>query len=222
MGPLSGTTPVSGSGDLDLLVRNAERVGDDLRVHGAGALADLRARGEHPDAGGGELDRRARGELELSASGEPGAVPVERETDPPVRSGVRLALAAEARAAHRGAQHFERAAVVAQRWPVAVVSPGRSRLRSRRRTGSRPSASAMRSMWTSTAELGLRRAEAAERAVGRRVGEHRPGGDPDVRRSGRARPRGSRRGRAPPARASRRRRRRGSPRCPSPRGGRRG
>ena len=38
-----------------------------------------------------------------------------------------------------------------RRWPVAVVSPGRSALISRTRTGSSPSSAAMRSMWTSAA-----------------------------------------------------------------------
>ncbi len=38
-----------------------------------------------------------------------------------------------------------------RRWPVAVVSPGLKALTSRRRTGSRPSCSAIRSMCTSVA-----------------------------------------------------------------------
>src|SRR5439155_13195171 len=39
-----------GGVDLDVVVRQAERVGDNLRVHRPSALTDLRAADENPDA----------------------------------------------------------------------------------------------------------------------------------------------------------------------------
>ena len=51
VGPLSATTRRIGLRDFNVLIWNAERVGDDLRVHGARALSDLRA--AHGDSNAG-------------------------------------------------------------------------------------------------------------------------------------------------------------------------
>ena len=63
---------------------------------------------------------------------------------------------------------------------MAVVSPGRSALISRTRTGSSPSAVGNPVHVHFDRELRLRRAEPAERAVGRRVRHRRAAADADV------------------------------------------
>ena len=166
---------------------------------------------------GGQLERRLRRQLHLAAAGEAGAVEEERQPMPRFVPLPALALAREAGALDRLAQH-RRARSCRRRstWPVAVVSPGLSAFIARSVTGSMPSVSAMRSMCTSTRELRLRRAEAAERAVGRRVGPHRAAADAHVGtaiRSGRV---NARRATARPGSACSTRRRPARRRCPWP------
>ena len=67
VGPLSGTNAVSASLHVDRVVRHAERVGDDLRVHRARALADLGAGDEDARAARRQLERRLRRELDFAA-----------------------------------------------------------------------------------------------------------------------------------------------------------
>ena len=91
--------------------------------------------------------------MPLAAPRESGAVEEEREPDRAVRPAIRRALRVEVRAAHRLVEH-QRARCESSRsiWPVAVVSPGRSAFDlAERAPESMPSASAMRSMCTSTA-----------------------------------------------------------------------
>ena len=68
VGPLSGDPRRVGLRDLDALVRDAERVRDDLRVHRARPLADLRARREHAHAGSVSSSARPRLETQLAAA----------------------------------------------------------------------------------------------------------------------------------------------------------
>ncbi len=111
----------------------------------------------------------------------PGAMPVHREPDAIPRSGVGLSLLAVSGAANGSAQDLERAAVVAQ-------ASGRSRScrqagagsARRRRTGIHAEGLGDALDMHLHRELCLRRAEPAERAVGRRVGEHRPRRDPGI------------------------------------------
>ena len=122
----------------------------------------------------------ARRELDLAAAGEARTVEEERQADAaprprPAHAGVRGSWRA-----HRLCRTSRAPQSSPSRWPVAVVSPGRNALRSRTATGSSPSASAMRSRCDLDGELGLRRAEAAERTVGRRVGHDDAAVDPDV------------------------------------------
>ena len=66
-------------------------------------------------------------------------------------------------------------------WRVGVTPPGGCPLRRRISSGERPHASGIRFRCIFGCELGLRRAEATERAVWRRVGGHGPGTDGGVR-----------------------------------------
>ena len=148
-------------------------------------------------------------ELDLARAGEPGAVPAEREPIPlavrsrSVRSGdpgiaPGACPAGRARRAYRARRRSNSAASAARSrtsspatlsrrtWPVGVVSPRRYTLRRRISSGRMPSALGDAVELGLGRELDLRRAEAAERAVGRRVRARRPGPDPDVRAAVRA------------------------------------
>ena len=166
--------------DLHELVGHAERVGDDLRVHRARALPDLRTPGRDPHAGGRELEPRARLEIALAAPRESRAMVEEREADRPVGAFVLTALAVEVGAAHRLLEDQMGAAVVAERLargsgvagPQCVLPPELHRVHPQR-LGDALHLHLHR-------ELRLRRAEAAEGAVGRRVREDRAPVDRDV------------------------------------------
>ena len=80
----------------------AERLGDDLRVHGARALADLRRTDQYAHAAPGEGEAGARGELDLAAAGEAAAVKEERDA---------------------GAAHGRRARMAAERAPGLARAP---------------------------------------------------------------------------------------------------
>ena len=158
---------------------------------------------------GGQLERGDRRELDLARAGEPGAVPGEREADARWRSA-RGRSAAASRAWSRSRRAAPRAVACRARsrsnsaasaarsrtsspatlsrrtWPVGVVSPGTVDVPApdleradAERLGDPVEVGLGR-------ELGLRRPEPAERAVGRRVRARRPGADADVRAAVRA------------------------------------
>ena len=81
VGPLSGTIAVSAALHIDGFVRNAQRVGHDLRVHRPRALADLGAADANARAALGQRERRLRRQLDLAAAGEAGAVEEQRQPD---------------------------------------------------------------------------------------------------------------------------------------------
>ena len=82
VGPLSGTTDVSGCAISIVVERHAERVGGDLREDRVGALADLGVRRQHADAAvGGRFEGHHRGQVVLARPGEAGAVHERREPD---------------------------------------------------------------------------------------------------------------------------------------------
>ena len=151
VGPLSGTTLVSGSAtstcSYGMPSASATICACMVRVPWPISVLEVSTR--TPVAVSSTVAREASLSSPLPVNPEPcqySASPIPR---PAAR--VRLSLPPEARAPHRGAQDLERAAVLAQTLAGGGGVAGRSRLRSRSRTGSRPSASAMRSMWTSTA-----------------------------------------------------------------------
>ena len=200
-----------------------QRVGDDLGVHGARPLADLGAGHQDAHAGLGQLQRRLRGQRHLAAAGEAGAVEEQRQADAPARAGPGpRACGAKSRAADRLAQHRParwRPRPAPARW--RSCRPGAGRSSSRSRTGSRPSALGDAVHVGLDGELGLGRAEAAEGAVGGRVGHDHPPLRSARGRSGRARSRAAPRARAPPGSRWCRPRRPAARRSPSPAGGRR-
>ncbi len=107
-------------------------------------------------------------------------MPVHGEPDAIPRSGVGLSLLAVAGATNGSAQHLERAAVVAQRLAGGgrVARPQQVPLPQAYRVHTERLGDALHVHFHG--ELRLRRAEPAKRAVGRRVGEHRPRRDPGV------------------------------------------
>ena len=216
VGPLSGTLAVSGVATSTRVERQAQRLGHDLREHRARALADLGAGHEDAHAARHQLERGPRGQHHLAGAGEARAVEEEREADAAVRAPPGPALAVEVGALHRLAQHGERGRVLAQHLAgghrVARAAARSSRAGA---PGRARAASATRSMCASTAKTRLRRAEAAEGAVGRRVRHHDAAVDADVVAAvgpGRVE---ARRARARPGSACSRRRRRGGRRSPS-------
>ena len=74
VGPLSGTVAVSATLTSTLIVGNAQRVGDDLRVHRPRALTDFGAGDPNLHAALGQGQGGLRGQLHLAAAGEAGTV----------------------------------------------------------------------------------------------------------------------------------------------------
>ena len=191
--------------ELDVVIGDAERLADELREDRLGPLAHLGRGGQDADpALGGQLDRGHRGELDLARAGEarprarrgparcpwrsaprpvrsadPGRVP-----EPARRSRASAVLRPQSRelgrlgrsledllAGHAVAQDLAGRGRVAG---VVDVAPPDLERREPELLGDPVEVGLGR-------ELGLRRPEPAERAVGRRVGAGRAGPDPDVR-----------------------------------------
>ena len=180
---------------VDAVVRQPERVGDDLRVHRPRALTDLGARDENPRAALGERERRLRRELDLAAAGEARSRGRTATGRARARCSLRGLVAPKPRSGgggrhrpslleigplHRLAQHLQRAAVLAE--PLAgrgrVARPQRVDLAHAHRIEPELRGDAIHVDFGR--ELRLRRAEAAERAVGRRVRHRRAAADADV------------------------------------------
>ena len=190
-------------------IGDAERLGDELREDRLGALPHLGRRGEDPDpAFGGQLERHDRGELDLAGTREAGAVPGEGQADPAgdprsfgpqrrsrdrARAGTSAAIAPgplaqalelgrlgrpleDLLAGHALAQDLAGRGRVAE--PVDVPAADLQR-REAQPVGDPVEVRLGR-------ELDLRRPEAAEGAVGRRVRARRAGADADVRAAVRA------------------------------------
>ena len=149
-------------------------------MHGPRALADLGARDENPRAALGELERRLRREPHLAAAGESRSVEEEREPDAAIGAGERLAPAPEVGAPHRFAEHLDRAAVAAEALARRgrVARTQRVDLADAHRIDAEPLGDPVHVRLDG--ELRLRRAEPAERAVGRRVRHRRAPADADV------------------------------------------
>ena len=144
-----------------------------------------------------QLERRLRGELDLAAAGEARAVEEEREAD--ARGSTRRAALRRLRKSvrlHRLAQHPQaRCSRVPSFWPVAVVSPGRKRVDLAQPDGIDAERLGDPLHVDLGGELRLRRAEAAEGAVGRRVRHRHAAADAHVVAAVRSRWRGGRRAR---------------------------
>ena len=230
VGPLSGTKAVSWRRELDVVVRDAEGLADELREDRLGPLAHLGRGGQDADpALGGELDRGDARELDLARAREPGTVPGEGEAD---AAGRALAARAQRRPGRRTRARARPPRVVGLRPEprelrglgrtlqdllagdaVAQDLAGRGRVagvvdvappdlerRDAELLGDPVEVGLGR-------ELGLRSPESAERAVGRRVGPGRPGTDADVRAAVRPAACAARRATARPASACSTRRR---------------
>ena len=115
VGPLSGTTPVSAALTSMAVVRHAQRVRHDLRVHRPRPLPDLGAGDEDSRTAFGQRQRRLRRQLDLAAAGEARAMEEQRQPDPAVACRpVSRRRRCEVGALDRLAQHLQRAAVLAK------------------------------------------------------------------------------------------------------------
>ncbi len=172
VGPLSGTRAVSAASTSTPLVRNAERVRDDLRVHRARALADL---GAARRGCGLRVSVSSSAAFDASFTSPPPVNPEPwKKSDSPMPAvrapRTRAACARKPRAPHRLAQHRRaRCESRPSLWPVAVVSPGPQRVDLAQAHGIDAERLGDPLHVHFDGELRLRRAEPAERAVRRRV-----------------------------------------------------
>ncbi len=215
VGPLSGTWAVLCVGDVHPADVHAERGGRDLREDRERALADVgRARSHLEAAAGHERHGRAPGQALLAAAGEAGPVEVEGQAAPaPHRRPAAAAALARAQRHRRGRRRHRLERLLAAD-AVGQHLGGRGRVAQAQHVApahlERLDAEQARGLLhlPLVRERRLRRAEAAEGAVRRRVGRHRAPDHADRRAACTGRPRAGRRATAPPATGSGRRRRR--------------